>query len=179
MPRITSILLLFAFAFTACERTEEQPIEDDPVRYMSFGEEVRPEGPAHAPADLDADPHAFHGQDVRVEGTVVEVCLQDGCWLALENPAGDPVRVDVRRDEFDRPEWTLPRDLGPRHAIIEGIAYADTLSGEQLRRYAQQAGRPEQDIDGIAEGRIAAHVVARGMLIDEPIVPARPGDESN
>ena len=172
------ILALAAIALlaTACEpREEPQPPEEAvSVSYLSFGEMVAEEGPALSPADLEADPRAYHGQTVRVEGTIRQVCQQAGCWLTLDNPAGDPVRVLVPRDPAGEYAWTFPMDLGPRHAIIEGTAQADTLSVDDLRHYAEDAGLPQQEIDAIDEPAFTASVLARGVLVEQDAAPVPP-----
>jgi hypothetical protein len=175
MTRLSCLFLALGLLLAGCPRTVE-PDVGDPIQYVSFGEPIHRDRPALEPAELDADPISFHGQDVRVAGTVIEVCQMEGCWLALENPPGNPVRVHVPRDDRDDYLWTIPTDLGRLHAIVEGTAYADTLTVEELREYAVEAGRSPEQVQEIAEPTIAAHVVARGMLVEQPRAPAPPAD---
>lgn len=176
--RIIPLLLVGILLLAACERSDDQPngerSGDTPVEFMSFGEEIPTEGPAISAADIAAEPNSYANQDVRVEGTVVTVCQQAGCWLTLENPAGEPVRVHVPKDEAGEYLWTLPMDLGPRMAIVEGTAFADTLSVEDQRHYAEDAGRPQTEIDAITEPQASAYIIARGILVEQSAAPLPP-----
>jgi hypothetical protein len=176
MNRIRVLPLLLATLLAACQPADDQqpPEEAVSVAYMSFGEMVAEEGPALAPADLTADPHAYHGQTVRIEGTIRQVCQQAGCWITLDNPAGEPVRVHVPRDAAGDYAWTFPMDLGPRRAIIEGTARADTLSVDEQRHYAEDAGRPEGEIEAIDQEAFTASVLARGALVEQDAAPVPP-----
>lgn len=46
-------------------------------------------------ATLTADPDAFEGRMVRVEGTVAGVCQKMGCWMEVADAEGRAVRVKV------------------------------------------------------------------------------------
>jgi hypothetical protein len=178
MTRIPLFILAAVLLLAGCERSDDLPngeaSGDTPIQYMSFGEEISAEGLAIAPADLAAEPTAYANQDVRVEGTVVSVCQQAGCWLTLENPAGEPIRVHVPKDDDGEYLWTLPMDLGPRMAIVEGTAFADTLSVDEQRHYVEDAGGSQAELDAITEAQASAYVIARGILVEQPSTPLPP-----
>ena len=74
--------------FSACSESETLP-------FTQYGEALTITETT-AIADILADPEAYVGEQLRVEGTVVEVCQQMGCWMAVtaENSV-DPLRVKV------------------------------------------------------------------------------------
>lgn len=172
MNRLPAILLAMLLVLAACERAEEQPPDAGAVTYLSFGEDIPEDHPALAPADLAADPSVFHGQDVRVAGTIVEVCQRRGCWLTFAGHAGEAVTIHVPRDAAGEYLWTVPLDLGRRHAIVEGEASVDTLSVERLRQRAAGAGRPPDEVEAITQPQLVSRIRARGILVEAPAAPA-------
>jgi len=47
--------------------------------------------------DIVADPDAFIGKTVRIEGTVLEVCPKKGCWIEV-GAGGGTIQVKVEDD---------------------------------------------------------------------------------
>ena len=176
MTRTFALLLALAFAFVAgCaepEVSEEIATDElgENVEYASYGESVVLEdGMASLdPATLTADPLAYNGTVVRVEGQVAEVCVNAGCWLTLANPTATPIRVQVPRDEAGKYVYTFPTDLGMVDAIIEGTVTVDTLGVDELRHYAEDEGRPQSAIDAITEPQPTVQLIARGALLKVP-----------
>ncbi len=123
---------------------------------------------ALTPASLTADPSAYDGTVVRVEGTIAQVCRNKGCWLTLDNPTATPVRVEVPRDAEGGYAFTFPTDLPISEAVIEGTVSVDTTSVETLRHLAQDEGRPQAEIDAITAPEPTVVVTARGALVRTP-----------
>ncbi len=65
-------------------------------------------------AKLVADPMAFDGKVVRVEGKVLEVCPKKGCWMQLGGTDGE-VRVKVEDDVI-----VFPKTAKGQQAVAEG-----------------------------------------------------------
>jgi hypothetical protein len=89
-------------------------------------------------ARLVADPKAFEGKQVRVDGEIAEVCHEKGCWLMLTD--GER-RVRVR---FKNYGFFVPRDSGGRKVIVQGEVVVDQISEALARHYAEDAGHPER-----------------------------------
>ena len=171
MIRLFTLLLAFAFIAGCAEPEVAEEIATDDLganaEYAAFGESVVLEDGTMAldPATLTADPLAYDGTVVRVEGQVAEVCKAMGCWLTLQNPTATPIRVQVPRDEAGAYVFTFPKDLGMVDAIIEGTVTVDTLGVDELRHYAQDEGRSQEEIDAITEPQPTVQLVARGALV--------------
>jgi hypothetical protein len=169
-----SALLAALLLLAACNRPTADPAlevdahADDPGRidFTAYGDPIAEDGEAISPADLAANPAAYDGQRVRVEGTIVQVCQQKGCWMTLENGTDEPIRVHVPKDEAGEYRWTLPMDLGPQHVIVEGTAEARTVDVDERRHYAEDAGRPQEEIDAITIPQQAAVIHASGILVE-------------
>src|SRR5690554_740722 len=106
MKRFTFPLLALLL-LTACEQPAEIPVETTdngiPVVWTSFGDDVTIGGnEALSISELLNETEIVDEQIVRVDGDVVSVCTTMGCWLQLENPDGDPLRIHVARDSETR-----------------------------------------------------------------------------
>ncbi|MDX1531279.1 MAG: DUF4920 domain-containing protein [Rhodothermales bacterium] len=174
-------LALLAFALAACEGEEAAPLADEEATalppegaFVAVGDEIPLEGVALDLAALAEDPGAYAGERVRVAGTVNKVCQMRGCWLTLENPVGDPVRVLVPKDEEGNYAYTFPTDLGPQRVVLEGVARVETLDVETQRHLAEDEGRSQAEIDAITEPQEEVVLVAAGALIQRPAPPAAP-----
>ena len=89
--------------------------------------------------DIVAEPDAWAGKTVRVEGRVAGVCAKKGCWMELESRDGDRLRVKVEDDVI-----VFPRESQGRWAVAQGTVEVDDLSREQyvgwLRHLAEEQG---------------------------------------
>ena len=84
-------------------------------------------------SDVLADPDAYVGQHLRVEGTVTGVCEQQGCWIAVagENEA-EPLRVKVEDGVI-----VFPQTAMGCHARVEGVMEKFELTMEQAVAQAE------------------------------------------
>ena len=85
-----------------------------PVLAETYGQGVRLETSTPI-AEIVADPDAFDGERVRVEGTVTDVCPRKGCWMSLRS--GDAaVRIKVEDDVI-----VFPEEAKEHSARAEGV----------------------------------------------------------
>ena len=80
-----------------------------------------------------AEPDAYVGQHLRVEGTVVGVCEMRGCWMAVagEND-GEQLRVKVEDGVI-----VFPMTAMGLHARVEGIMEKIELTMEEALAQAE------------------------------------------
>jgi hypothetical protein len=79
-----------------------------------------------------ADPHAYHGKRVQVEGTIVEVCEERGCWI---NIASDKP-FEKLRFKVEDGVIVFPLDAKGKKAIAEGVVSVTHLTKEQALKQA-------------------------------------------
>lgn len=89
-------------------------------------------------ATLVADPQAWSGKRVQVEGTVTDVCPKKGCWMMLRD--GDAaLRIKVEDDVI-----IIPRDAIGKRAAAEGTVRVLELDRERyvgwLAHLAEERG---------------------------------------
>lgn len=145
----------------------ETVVELDGETYVSYGDPLRvDEGGIVAldPAVLTEDLGTYENTVVRVQGTVAKVCQMKGCWLTFQTPASAPVRVQVPRDSAGY-VFTFPTDLGAADVIVEGTVTSDSTDVETLRHFAEDEGRPQDEIDAITEPERTIILTARGALV--------------
>lgn len=82
-------------------------------------------------ARLLADPKAFAGKTIKVQGSVLDVCPKAGCWMELGAPGG-AVRVKV-----DDGVMVFPVDAKGKPAVAEGKVEILEMSREQYLRWAE------------------------------------------
>lgn len=154
---------LFAFAATAflfacgtppADQTEEtgQP--------QSFGEKITAEG-AISHAQLLAQLSGKDSLEAKFVGKVESVCQKKGCWMNItEGTANTDVFVKFKDYGF-----FMPFDIDGREVIMEGVAYREVTSVDELRHYAEDEGLPQEEIDAITEPKEEVKFMASGVLL--------------
>ncbi len=98
--------------------------------------------------------------DMKIEGKVVGVCKKKGCWMTLEMPSGEPIRVTFKDYAF-----FMPMDIVGKTVVLDGLAKKQTISVETLRHYAEDAKKSEEEIAQIKEPKKELAFEARGVVI--------------
>lgn len=91
-------------------------------------------------AKLLADPDAWVGKRVRVEGEVTDVCQMRGCWFEMKSDLGQKMRFKVADGVM-----TFPVSARGHYAVAEGTVRKIPLDLAQTRRAmaheAEETGR--------------------------------------
>lgn len=116
-----------------------------PSVYSDFGE------PLHLQTvevrrieDVVALAPRLDGEFIRVQGKVSSVCARKGCWLRLA-PEGSEREVMVK---FTCPVdgRLIPMEAVGHLAIVEGVLEVTTVSEDEARHYAEEAGQSPAEI---------------------------------
>ena len=84
-------------------------------------------------ATILADPKAYAGKSVRVDGMIVDVCPKRGCWMDLAGTApGEKIKFKVTDGEM-----VFPVDAKGKYATAEGVITVKELSLEDSVAYAK------------------------------------------
>lgn len=82
---------------------------------------------------LLADPNAYKGKTVRVEGMILDVCPRRGCWMELAGEqAGKKLKFKVTDGEM-----VFPMDAKGKWAVAQGEVSVRELTLEQSREYTE------------------------------------------
>lgn len=99
--------------------------------------------------------------NIRVMGTLSQVCQSAGCWVRLQNPNGEDVFVKFK-DHF-----TIPMDLAGASAVVCGTASKKSVSVADQRHFAEDAGKSAEEIAKITEPKDEIRIDATGILIQQ------------
>jgi Domain of unknown function (DUF4920) len=126
---------------------------------QKFGEEVKP-GDVKPAARMEAAMGDKKTVDMKIEGKVVDVCKKKGCWITLEMPNGDPMRVTFKDYAF-----FMPMDIVGKKVVLDGLAKKQTISVETLRHYAEDAKKSPEEIAKITDPKKELAFEAKGVVI--------------
>lgn len=125
----------------------------------AFGEKINPES-AISIELLEKKIKGKQSLQTTIEGDIDGVCLKKGCWMTLEKPNGDPMRVSFKDYGF-----FVPTDCAGKKAVAMGTAKFDTTSVADLRHYAEDEGLSKEEIASITAPEIELVFVADGVII--------------
>ncbi|QRM89641.1 DUF4920 domain-containing protein [Lacinutrix sp. WUR7] len=161
---ITMLLTMFV-ACKSEEKKEETVIEETKeITYKSFGEEII------ADDAITAISMAEHYKTMKVGDSinskmiakVDEVCQAKGCWMKLDLGNGEEVMVKFKDYGF-----FMPKNIAGQEVIVNGKAYVNEVPVEELRHYAEDAGKSAEEIAKITESKKTYSFEADGVLLVE------------
>lgn len=95
-----------------------------------------------------------------VRGTVNEVCQAKGCWMTVA--AGDDAEMMVKFRDYG---FFMPKDISGREVILNGIAFYEVTPVDELRHYAEDAGKKAEQIALITEPKRELKFLADGVQL--------------
>ncbi|AFL85943.1 hypothetical protein Belba_3441 [Belliella baltica DSM 15883] len=160
------LLILMLPIFFACNnstKVESEPIEGSvtaqvPGNYGAVVEEVEVLSISQMYDEL-ASKGEFEG---KVIGQIKEVCSKKGCWMTLDLPNGETMRVTFKDYGF-----FVPLTSQGYPVIIEGIATKSETDVATLKHYAEDAGKSKEEIDAITAPKLEYAFEAVGVIIKE------------
>lgn len=99
----------------------------------------------------------------QLEAKVEGVCQVKGCWMNLvptEGTADESIFVKFKDYAF-----FMPLDLAGQNVIVDGIAYKEVTSVDELRHYAEDEGKSAEEIAKITEPAEELKFMADGVII--------------
>jgi hypothetical protein len=139
------------------ENVSEDVVENTPTLEY-FGEEISWDGAEDVASLLNLNEEA--PSEVKVRGVITEVCQMKGCWMTLDLGNGETMRVTFKDYGF-----FVPKDAAGREVVIEGIPSMKMTDVETLRHYAEDAGKSEEELAAITEGKNQLSFEAKGVVI--------------
>ncbi len=137
----------------------EASTESDLPSTGTFGKTITEDG-AVMLASIESEVIPGEEYVAKVEGEIVEVCQKKGCWMTVKKDDGSVVRVTFKDYGF-----FVPKDAAGKWVIMEGIAFFDTLSVATLQHYAEDAGKPAEEVAKITEPEYKITFEAEGVII--------------
>lgn len=148
-------ILLVALTALYCGGAQAQSKEK--VSY--YGEKITANNAVEAskiPALL-ASKDSLH---TKVVGTVSSVCQKKGCWLKMDIGGGETMMV-----RFYDYGFFVPKDCAGKKMVMEGSAYKSETSVQELRHYAEDAGKSKAEIEKITKPVKEIAFEATGVML--------------
>ena len=98
----------------------------------------------------------------KIEGTILETCAKKGCWIRLKAD-NDTLFVRFKDYGFFVPTFGVEG----KTAILQGEAKYETLMVEEVRHYAEDAGKSKEEIELITEPEYIFSFTATGVIIED------------
>ena len=146
---LSFLLISFLFASANAQSTKTS----------SYGDKITAENAIDV-ASLTEKVHPGDTLHIKVSGTVKSVCQKKGCWMKMDMGHGNTMMVHFKDYGF-----FVPKDCSGKKLIMEGIAFIDVTSIEQLRHYAEDAGKSAEDIAKINDPEEELTFEASGLLL--------------
>jgi len=131
----------------------------DTFKGQSFGEGVK-KGNVITTDKIEAKLGKETKADMKVTGTVVEVCQKKGCFMNLAMPDGGTIFVNFKDYAF-----FMPKDIAGKKVVIDGFAQRKETSVEQLKHFAEDAKKSAEEIAKITEPKKEIVFEAKGVVI--------------
>ncbi len=97
--------------------------------------------------------------ETKVAGEITEVCAVKGCWMTM-NVDGQEMMVRFKDYGF-----FVPKDAAGKTAVVQGQAKVDTVDVATLRHYAEDAGKPKEEVEAIIEPEVKLSFEAAGVIL--------------
>ncbi len=159
MIKSSFFLALLALFFMACGSEPPADTTATTGQPQNFGDTITVDGAVTMPEMLTK----MQGVDslpVKVRGTVESVCQVKGCWVNLQDPQAGEMFVKFKDYAF-----FLPKDIAGREVVMEGYAFRDTTSVEDLKHYAEDEGKTQAEIDAITQPKEELKFLASGVVL--------------
>lgn len=137
---------------------------DQEPKYASFGKKISPEKALGPDAMLKKYEGLKKGDTVviKFKSKVASVCKKKGCWMKMDLAKGKESFVRFKDYEF-----FVPLNSDNATAIVNGKAYIDIVSVEELKHYAKDGGKSQAEIDKITQPKTTYAFLADGVLMQE------------
>ena len=161
------LLLVVAVIFNSCkdktdnqEFSQEEPSQE--IAYASFGDEISSDDALSASQMTEVYNNLKAGDTIytKVVAKVEEVCQSKGCWMRLN--LDDDKEIMVKFKDYG---FFMPKNIAGMEVIVNGKAFVNEMPVDELRHYAEDAGKSTEEIAAITEPKRTYSFEADGVLI--------------
>jgi len=173
-----SIIALFFLVFVSCKdsKSDEKSAEDtakqedtmskneqNQQNQAFYGEEFDYAQPEMASTIFDKYQNMTPGDTVvtTFSSSVNSVCEKKGCWMRLKLNEDDESLVTFKDYGF-----FVPKDIQGQEAVVHGKLFVKETSVEDLKHFAKDAGKTEEEIAAITEPKLIYAFEADGVYLE-------------
>ena len=167
-----SIICLFFLIFVSCNKSQKQTNQQVEEQHQNltetskqkfFGEKFDHSNPIESKKAFTAYNDMQVGDTLKItfSSKVNSVCKKKGCWMRLELPEEQESLVRFKDYGF-----FVPKDIENQTAVVHGKAFVEETSVEDLKHYAKDAGKSEDEIASITEPEFTYSFEADGVYLE-------------
>ncbi|MBL4605030.1 MAG: DUF4920 domain-containing protein [Flavobacteriaceae bacterium] len=166
MKKVIMIMVLSIAVFACKTNKEDKKVDNKEVAtiaYNSFGAEIS-EKDYLSSTDAYTKYQTLKAGDtinLKFASSIEEVCSKKGCWMKL--PAGETDETIMVR--FKDYGFFMPLDSKGKEVIVAGKAFLKEVSVDELKHYAEDAGKSADEIAKITEPKRELAFEATGVLM--------------
>lgn len=165
MNRIIACLGIIALVFTGCKnqsQKEESSVREVVKNYEYFGDSVIMKDVVSREAMLKKYQDLKEGDTLRVqfETTINEVCQKKGCWMNVD--LGQDKKGFIRFTDYG---FFAPMNAEGHDVVVDGKAFISVITVDELKHYAKDAGKSDDEIASITEPKVTYAFTADGIAI--------------
>ena len=146
-----------------CFSCRNQPkVVDSKTGAQFFGDSISTDGSVTM-ADMLTKMGDLDSMDCKVVATPVAVCQNKGCWMQVTT-AGIKDTMMVNFKDYG---FFMPKDIAGKKVVMQGFAYKELTSVDDLKHYAEDAHKSKAEIDAIKEPKSELKFMASGVIVTE------------
>ncbi|CAL2095396.1 conserved protein of unknown function [Tenacibaculum sp. 190524A02b] len=141
------------------KKSSKEPIKNE---YASFGNKISSNNTLTTMLAYDKMKTLAVGDTINLKftSTIKEVCTKKGCWMKL--PLNDQTETMVRFKDYS---FFMPLDSKGKEVIVSGKAFIKETSVDELKHYAEDAGKSKEEIEKITNPKKEFAFLADGVLM--------------
>lgn len=166
------LFLALGLFVVSCKETKDQKEEiisevetgeEMASNYQKFGAHITDENVLSKEEMIAAYKNLKAGDtiDVKFTSKVKSVCQSKGCWMRLDM---DDAESFVKFKDYG---FFMPKDIAGQEVIVSGKAFVENTSVEDLKHFAKDAGKSEEEIAEITTPELSYSFLSSGVLIPE------------
>lgn len=160
------LFLAICLSLSSCKnevKATENKIEDvtEKLAYASIGMEINDADALTSERMMEHYKNMKEGDTVltKMSAKIIEVCSSKGCWMTLDMDGENEVMVKFKDYGF-----FMPLDA-EGDVVINGKAFITETPVDELRHYAEDAGKSAEEIEAITEAKLEYRFEADGVLL--------------
>ncbi len=162
MKLLFKVTIIFALVLTACKTEKKADIKSTENDYQFIGNQISVGEALTAEKMLEKFNTLKVGDTINAKfaSTIKEVCTKKGCWMKL--PLNGETETMVKFKDYG---FFMPLDSQGKEVIVDGIAFVKETPVDELRHYAEDAGKSKEEIAKITEPKVEFAFEANGVLL--------------
>lgn len=157
------VYLTLALAAMTLGNASAQSDRPTAVPGQTYGETIDDKGAI----DISELPGMLQAQGggklkAKVTAKVIDVCPKKGCWMNLQ--VNDSTTAFVKMKDYG---FFVPDDMAGKTIVLEGEAQEKITSVNELKHYAEDAKKPQAEIDAITEPQKSIRFLATGIVVPQ------------